>query len=96
MRKKSTDKKKNKSILVMILDSYQEYCSLGYPRDPSVYVITVHSSNYEKLAERFKNEAITKSETLPNWGFQMLTNDNRQPDEVIFGPEQICIKWDGK
>ena len=96
MRRKSTDKKLNKSILVMILDSYQEYCSLGYPRDPSVYVITVHPSNYKILADRFRDEALTKSETKQNWGFQLLTNDKLQSNEVIFGPEQICIKWDGK
>lgn len=96
MRKKAANKGANKTLLAMILDSYQEYCSLGYPKDPSIYVISANVSTGRVLSEKFKNEAMTLVEVPENWGFQLKIDERLLPNEIVFGPEQIIIKWDGK
>ncbi len=96
MRYKMTNRRTGKTILAMILDAYQEYRALGYPMDPAVYVIRATPETLEKIVLVFDKGAITKKETVEHWGFQVEADPRLGADEIVFGPELITIRWDGK
>lgn len=93
MRLKRVDKPVGKSILVMILDSYQEYCSLNYPKDPKVYFIRANPETARKLALQFSNSALLKEKCPECWGFNLVEDVRLLPHEIVFGPEQTTIFW---
>ncbi len=96
MRSKMTNKILGKTLVVMILDSYQEYVNLGYPKDPKIYVISAEKNTLIKISTALNKSIISKSHIDEDWGFQMNENNNLSPGEIIFGPEQVRIVWDGK
>ncbi len=96
MRSKSPNKKIGKTILATILDAYQEYCSLGYPKDPKIYVIRAESDTLKKISVLLNSGLITKKDLELNWGFRLEEDANLLTGHIVFGPEQINIEWDGK
>ncbi len=96
MRSKEASRRNSKSILAMILDSYQEYCNFNYPKDPKVYTIKAHPDTIKLLEMHLSQGAILKDEKPVEWGFKLEPDSRLFKYEVIFGPEQITIKWDGK
>lgn len=96
MRSKRTNKSMGKGLAATILDSYQEYCQLGYPNDPKIYVINADFETLQKVESTLNKGIIPKSPTEKNWGFQTRVDASLRPGEVVFGPEQVRIVWDGK
>ena len=96
MRSKSANKILGKTLAAMILDSYQEYCNYGYPKDPKVYVINANKDTLVKVSLILNQGIIPKIKTDKDWGFQLREDTNLMPGEIVFGPEQVRITWDGK
>jgi len=96
MRYKMTNRRTGKTLLAMILDTYQEYRNLGYPIDPAVYVIRAVPETLERVMLLLDKGAITKKETAKNWGFQLEADSRLGADEIIFGPELVTIRWSDK
>jgi hypothetical protein len=94
MQFKTTLKIKGNKVAISILDSYQEYCGLGYPKDPKVYVIQGNRSTLDKAILELDRNAITKTSVNSAWGFQTIENSKLEDGILIFGPEQIYIKWE--
>lgn len=95
-RLKVPNKKIGKTILVTILDSYQEYCSLGYPKDPKVYVVRANKETISKISNFLNLGIISKKDVNLNWGFRLEEDSSLPTGHIVFGPEQVIIKWDGK
>ena len=96
MRSKRAGKIQKKSLVAIILDSYQEYCNFGYPKDPKVYVVQANKETLIKVSSLLNQGIIPGKSVDKNWGFQMQENSHLGVGEIIFGPEQVRITWDGK
>ncbi len=57
-------------------------------------MIRACAETLKKVATQL-NSAITKTERETNWGFRLEEDANLPTGHVVFGPEQVTIKWDG-
>ena len=79
-----------------ILDAYQEYCNFGYPKDSKVYVVQANKDTLSKVSIILNKGIIPGKPIDKDWGFQMHVTPHLKDGEIIFGPEQVRITWDGK
>jgi hypothetical protein len=92
------------TISATILGLWQEYQDIGYPKDPSCYVVRANALTAKHLLaseEAHQYEFMNKKNVnlpfpLPEkrflW-FRLEVDSRLRNDEVIFGPEHIDIFW---
>ena len=99
MSLKITNDENGRSLAALLLDTYNEYVSYGYPEDPNVYIIRADSSNIKTLeaGKDLLMSGYTPPDDLPRFmGFRLESDDRLGPDEIVFGPETVTINWRGK
>lgn len=93
----ATNPRAGKTLIVMILDTYNKYVEFGYPKDPMCYSIKL---NYKTLKDLKKYLSIgvqpplvydEDNGTIGN--FKLILDMNISNDKIIFGPEQTSILW---
>ena len=98
MKSKNVEPKKSRTIVALLLDSYNEFKEVGYPADPEIYFIRVNDRNKViliKLSDSVLNIFDDGTQDYRFMGFKIIV-DNRLPDNtVVFGPETIELKWNG-
>ncbi len=90
---------------IMILSAYNEYRENGYPADPKVYQIRGNSRTVDDICDYIDDVAhipniyIGVDEDkliLEPWEFNIVTDNRLGLGEIVFGPEQIELKWTSK
>ena len=94
------------TLPVMILNAYNEYISVGYPVDTAIYRIRASKSTFGKMKEYLQKNfsfipkvelSLEKSEiSFGDHIFRLEIDSNLGLGNIVFGPEQIKIKWSGK
>jgi hypothetical protein len=90
----STNNLKGRTVIALILDSYRQYCSFGYPSDPNIYEVRASGRTYLLLNDYIASMPDTGSKD--KWPFKVTQDTRILPGEVFFGPEQVRIIWRGK
>jgi hypothetical protein len=90
-----TNEKRNKSLAVVIFNTYQEYVGNSYPTDPAAYTIEAHPETLNKLTNYFDIGVVfgKRGNNAPAWGFQLKEDPSLKRGVIIFGPQKINIFW---
>lgn len=94
---KKTEPLRGKSLVALILDTYQEYVNSGYPKDPNIYVIRAHPDSVSIL-KVMNNNVIFNSKSVDLsgdrfMGFRLIAKSYIPRDVIDFGPETVEIEW---
>jgi hypothetical protein len=94
----------NLDLIGLLCSSYYSYLELGYPKDPSIYVVKASSKTFNAI-KRY----LDKKQTIPEFNFddangtigftdgkfKIKVDPNLKLGEINFGPETLELKWKG-
>jgi hypothetical protein len=100
----ASNKNREQTLVILLLDAYYKYISYGYPKDPAIYVVRASNKTLDKIETYLYN-----SDTIPkliidrsksylgfgDHGFKLLAADHLPMGKIEFGPEIIGLNWKG-
>jgi hypothetical protein len=93
-------KKSKLDIKTELFAAYQEYLANFYPKDPNVYVIRAHPVTVHELQKLQAEYQVSMSgfdwvdDGQPRFlAFRLQADTRLSPEDIMFGPEIIDIKW---